>query len=367
MSQKLASLLLTAGMLALSLCSCTPASHEVTVGRSHRLLEDPTRPHGSGFGARPVAVTLWYPAASGAEETDWSIGPFEFGRTAVDAAWRGTARQPLILLSHGTGGSAAQLSWLAEALVQAGFIALAVNHHGNTAAEPQQYPQGFVSPWERAQDLRFALRFALADPEWGSRIDPDRIGATGFSLGGHTVLLLSGARHSRSLHAAFCAGQPDSPSCSLPPEAGFDSSVLAALESEDENYRASLERAGNDYREPKLRAIFLMAPALVPALDPDSLESLDLPVAMIVGIDDTQAPTRENLDRLPPLPNIEKSPPIPGASHYVFLAPCTLRGRWFAGEVCDDGAGVSRREVHAMTARQATDFFLRHLGEAASN
>lgn len=365
--QQVAQVLAVAGVLALAVCSDATIAREVTVGRSHRLLEDTARPHASGEGARPVAVTLWYPAASSAEETDWSAGPFEFGRNATDASWHGTARQPLILLSHGTGGSSAQLSWLAESLVQAGFIALAVNHHGNTAAESRQYPQGFGSPWERAQDLRFALRFALADSEWRDRIDPDRIGAAGFSLGGHTVLLLSGARHSRSLHATFCVEQPSSPSCSQPPEADFDPDVLAILEANDAHYRASLERAGNDYREPKLRASFLMAPALVPALDPTSLNALDLPVAVVVGSNDFQAPATENLDRLPPLPNIEKLPLAPGASHYVFLAPCSRQGRRFAGALCDDGTGAARRDIHALTARQATDFFLRHLEEAASD
>lgn len=365
--QKLVLLLAIAGTLAFGLGSDAASAHEVTVGRSHRLLEDPARPHGSGNGARPIAITLWYPAASGTKETDWAAGPFEFGRNAIDATWEGTARQPLILLSHGTGGSAAQLSWLAEALVQKGFIALAVNHHGNTAAEPQQYPQGFVSPWERAEDLRLALRFALTDPEWGKRIDPQRIGAAGFSLGGHTALLLSGARHSRALHAAFCVEQPSSPSCSLPPEAHFDHAELATLEAHDVDYRASLERAGDDYREPTLRASFLMAPALVPALDPASLKTLDLPVAIVVGSNDVQAPTTENLDQLPSLPNIEKLPVIPGASHYIFLAPCSQQGRRLAGALCDDGMGAARRDVHVMTARQATDFFLRHLGDGMSD
>jgi predicted dienelactone hydrolase len=359
-------LLFSAGLVLLLLAACSQSAREVAVGRSHRLLEDSARPHWSGQGARPIAMTLWYPAAVNTVETEWSIGPFAFGRGAVDAPWRSEAPQPLILLSHGTGGSAAQLSWLAEALVQAGYVVLAVSHHGNTAAEAQTYPHGFVLPWERAQDLRLALQAVLADAQWGPRIDRARIGAAGFSLGGYTALLLSGARHSGAAHADFCAAEPDSPSCALPPEAGFDFAALEALEAADAHYRASLERAGDDYREPLVRATFLMAPALVPALDPRSLEALDVPMVIILGSRDAQTPLTESLQRLPDRASVEKPAPIEGATHYVFLAPCTLRGRWFAGPLCADGEGVARKEVHALTADRARQFFDKKLGPAES-
>jgi hypothetical protein len=36
---------------------------------------------------------------------------------------------PLVMLSHGTGGGAATLAWLAETLASNGYIVVAVNHH----------------------------------------------------------------------------------------------------------------------------------------------------------------------------------------------------------------------------------------------
>ncbi len=330
---------------------------KVPVGRLHLALEDAQRSHWSGTGARPVSVTMWYPAADGALESVWEAGVFMFGRSASQAVWRDGRAHPLILLSHGTGGSSAQLSWLAESLVQAGFVALAVSHHGNTAAEERNYPHGFVLPWERAEDLRVALAAVLSNRELGPRIDATRIGAAGFSLGGYTTLLLGGARHSREGFTAYCASSPRSPSCMLPPEAGFDAAELTRLATDDPQFSASLERAEADYREPRVRALWLMAPALVPALADDSLRALSIPLALVVGDDDPQTPPAENIERLQALlPHVEARR-IEGATHYVFLAPCTQRGRLFAGPICRDGEGIDREQLHATEAAHAIEFF----------
>lgn len=345
-------------LLAVSVAGCGDRpEREVPVGRLHLMLKDAQRSHWSGIGARPISVTMWYPAADGTQESEWADGVFIFGRSASQAVWRYERAHPMILLSHGTGGSSAQLSWLAESLAQAGFVALAVSHHGNTAAEERTYPHGFVLPWERAEDLRIALAAVLSNPEIGPRIDATRIGAAGFSLGGYTTLLLGGARHSHKEFETFCANRPHSPSCTLPPEADFNAAELTWLATADPLFAASLERAEADYREPRVRALLLMAPALVPALTEDSLRALSMPLALAVGSADSQTPPAENLKRLQALlPQIDARR-IDGATHYVFLAPCTRRGRQFAGPICSDGEGINREQLHATEAAGAILFF----------
>ncbi|MGA8620449.1 MAG: hypothetical protein WB660_18235 [Candidatus Sulfotelmatobacter sp.] len=71
------------------------------------------------------------------------------------------AKFPLILLSHGTGGSALMMAWLGTALAAHGYIAAAVNHPGNNALEPYTI-QGFTLGWERAVDLSKVLDGMLA-------------------------------------------------------------------------------------------------------------------------------------------------------------------------------------------------------------
>ena len=48
------------------------------------------------------------------------------------------------------------MEWLGRRLAQRGFIALAVNHHGNTGLEVYR-AEGFLCLWERARDLSALL------------------------------------------------------------------------------------------------------------------------------------------------------------------------------------------------------------------
>lgn len=345
-------------LLAALLVGCAePPTRNAPVGRLHRAFVDGERPAWQGDGARPLSATVWYPASAGSTETDWSIGVFEFGRGAVDADIAPGPRRPLVLLSHGTGGSAAQMSWLAESLVASGFIVAAVSHHGNTAAEDTPAPQGFVSPWERARDLSVLIDRLLADPTIGPRIAADRIGAAGFSLGGYTVMASAGARLTFDGWRRRCAMAADTPGCSLPPEAAFTLADVDALARTDAKFRASLARAAQHRADPRIRAVFAIAPALTPMVEPASLASIRVPVRVVLGDADTQVPavpTATHLARHLPRAAVSR---LPGVGHYAFLAPCTLRGRLFARAICADGEGIDRRALHSRTSADAVAFF----------
>ncbi len=128
------------------------------LGFREGVLHDETRPDWDETGPRPVRWSLWYPAAEGSIETEIP-GRSWFRRAAVarDAPVQpATKPYPLVLLSHGTGGSAAGLEWLARRLVNRGFIALGVDHHGNTGGEAYR-AEGFACLWERAPDLSLVL------------------------------------------------------------------------------------------------------------------------------------------------------------------------------------------------------------------
>jgi len=60
------------------------------------------------------------------------------------------------------------------------------------------------------------------------------------------------------------------------------------------------------------------------------------------------------------LPNAETTR-VPNAGHYVFLAPCTLRGKIVLGALCRDSNGVDRSEVHDRIGLDAAGFFKTHL------
>ena len=139
---------------------------------------------------RPLVTELWYPTPEAPLNTDKNFSPFirQFTRRDGDMP---VTRLPLVLLSHGTGGGRLTMEWLAQGLAKNGYLVAAVDHWGNTY--DNKIPIEFCKPWERPLDISFVLTALLRNKEVGAVIDTMRIGAIVFSLGGYTILALSGA------------------------------------------------------------------------------------------------------------------------------------------------------------------------------
>src|SRR5580704_8483569 len=143
---------------ALALHSPASAATPLTAGERHLTTTTASaavRNHGNGT----LRITLWYPATAPDQEAD--IGPpggaiFVTGRVAADAPFADDARHPLILVSHGFGGTARNMTWLGAALARAGYVVVAVDHPGTNGIDGVT-AEGAYAPWERAGDLRAAL------------------------------------------------------------------------------------------------------------------------------------------------------------------------------------------------------------------
>jgi len=133
-----------------------------------------------GAQTQALITTVWYPAEENAIEQPQSAWVFLAGKAAPKATLALTPEKfPLIMLSHGTGGSAMSIAWLGTALAAHGYIVAAVNHPGNNGLEAYT-ARGFSTWWERAQDLSVVIDGLLADPMFAAHIDSRRIGAAGF-------------------------------------------------------------------------------------------------------------------------------------------------------------------------------------------
>jgi predicted dienelactone hydrolase len=113
---------------------------------------------------------------------------------------------PLMVFSHGLGGSRNGYSYLGRHCASRGVASLHLQHVGSDRALWSGSVFGLASRLQnaaaegeavaRAHDLRFALDQLLAG-EWAERIDPERIVAAGHSYGANTALLAVGARVQR--------------------------------------------------------------------------------------------------------------------------------------------------------------------------
>jgi predicted dienelactone hydrolase len=134
---------------------------------------------------REVPVRLYWPASAGDERA-----------------------LPLVVFSHGIGGSRRGYSYLGSHFASHGIASLHLQHVGSDRSLWTGNPltllfrlQGAARDGEaidRVRDLSFALDSLLATPGFGQRIDSARIVAAGHSYGANTALLAAGARVRRA-------------------------------------------------------------------------------------------------------------------------------------------------------------------------
>ncbi len=333
------------------------------VGYMEGLTSDPERQSWTSDAPRPLAWTAWYPTPPGTQTKEKLLGPtgseiFRIGVVAENAELSSDAEQwPVVLLSHGTGGSARDLGWLGGHLAAKGFICLGVSHHGNTAIEPY-LPEGFLCWWERAHDLTVILDWFASQGPLANRVDLSHVFAAGFSLGGYTAFALAGAISNMDQFQDWLATKAGS--YRGPREFPDLADYIPRLLAESTQFQDSFARHANSYLDRRIQAIATFAPApTVRAFEPDSVEGIAIPVQITVGRDDQEAPHDEcSLWLQQHNPNFDVKLLGSDVGHYVFLPEATEAGKKLEPSICIDPDGVERRAIH-VNAAQATEQLFR--------
>ena len=198
----------------------------------------------------------------------------------------------------------------------------------------------------------------LADSTFGSRINPNRIGGMGHSLGGYTMIEIAGGISDlaafREFHFRRFGGKSDGPSEF--PNLFFEQ--FDELSKTDADFQESVRHAGDSYRDPRVRAVVAIAPANGPMLPAAPLERISIPVEIIAGEADDIAPVASNAKYFAAHIPGAKLTIFPGAvGHSVFLNTCTEESRKSLEWVCGDGPGVDREAIHGRTMEIALSFF----------
>ncbi|MGJ5176609.1 alpha/beta hydrolase family protein [Bradyrhizobium oligotrophicum] len=326
------------------------------VGFRQGQFEDASRPNWDGDAARPIHWFAWYPAAEDAIEAALSVAPwpqgwFKTGPVALNAPLAGNGPYPLVVYSHGTGCNGLQFEWLARELASHGFIAVAVNHHGNSNAEPDR-AEAFLCSWERPRDISLLIDHLVADPDFAGRIDENRIFAVGYSLGGVTATALLGAIMIRS---------PFEPGANLgrgPREFPDLVDHLPRLMDQSQIFRDSWARMSASYHDPRIKAALLLAPGRsVQGFSADSVAAINVPTHIMVGGADALLPAARWLHER--LPDSAFDIVAADAGHYVFLPESTELGRTSDPAICADPPSVDRAAIHRTVIAAALKLFAR--------
>ncbi|RQO70256.1 dienelactone hydrolase [Pedobacter sp. KBW06] len=300
---------------------------------------------------RPVSTEVWYPTDADADKA--STDPeYPFIRVpTIRNAPIPLKKFPLIMLSHGTGGGRLNMEWLADILVQKGFIVAAVDHWGNTYDHKTAID--FVTPWNRAQDISFALTQLLQTRELDQAIDSERIGAAGFSIGGYTVLALAGAKLSLESLNNFTETPLGMKEIALPEFPNLKTMV------NKEEVRASFEKAP-DLKDKRIKAFFAICPAIGQGFrSQKQFESIHDPVYIVGAQSDSIAPIKTNALHYQKMIKGSKLLILPGKTgHYVFLNEARDQLKEKEKQFFMDDKTVNRHHVHQQVGNEAAFFFL---------
>lgn len=286
---------------------------------------------------KPIPVTIWYPATATA--TERNIGPFR--QTVAANAPVAGQRLPLVIVSHGTGGSKEGHSDTAWALANAGFVVAAIEHTGDNYRDQSRA----TDVGDRPAELRRLIDFMLATADQHAAIDPKRIGAFGHSSGGFSVLSLAGGKADLSLIAKHCSTRP------------------AAFECQMVGRRSSTARVQTAFvADARVKALVVAAPALGYTFA-GGLSTVRQPVQLWRADDDRLLPAPHYADAVrAALPRKPDFRPVPMGGHFDFLAPCTDILVKAAPMICTSNAGFDRTAFHVDFNAEVVKFFRARLG-----
>jgi predicted dienelactone hydrolase len=300
---------------------------------------------------------VFYPSAE-AKGVTWR-GPYELDATPNAAPIPGA--KPLVMISHGHGGSDLGHHDLATYLASHGFIVAAITHPKDNFHDSSGDGHAVVLVGRPIQ-ISAALSHLLRSPRWRPLIDPDRIGVAGFSNGGYTSLLLVGAVPRFTRVIRHCRLHPDDrnicvPLARLQARSARDGRTLEQMASA---LQRSLHRWGNT-DDPRVKAAFVMAPS-GSFFGAAGLAHIDRPVFLYYAQDDQVLLPRYNALHVAPLiKTLVGTRMIPKAGHYVFLSPCSPELARDYPEICKDPPGVDRVLLHRQINAAALAFFRKTL------
>ncbi len=252
---------------------------------------------------------------------------------------------PLIVISHGQGGSYLGHHDTASALADAGFVVVSLNHPGDAFgddAAAQQLPI-FES---RPRDVSRVISFMLSTWPHHPQLDPAAVGVFGFSRGGYTALALAGATPSVSDSARrFCG-----------PWWSFVVSLCRQLGDDDAQLRPE--------PDPRVRAVVVVDPLNL--FDAAGIRNVHVPVQLWASELGGDGVALEHVEAI----RVALAPPpefriARGAGHFAYLAPCPPELKQSAPKLCTDPDGFDRAQWHRNMNAAVVAFFTRHLRRGA--
>jgi predicted dienelactone hydrolase len=287
---------------------------------------------------RPLTGAIWFPCSAPRQETTVRnmaiLG-------AKDCSLDGD-KLPLIVSSHGRAGWFGGHHATAAALADAGFVVAAIDHPGDNGQDRSRVDNLSVLI-ERPADIKRLVDFMLGSWVNATRLDRNRVGFFGFSMGGYTGLVGIGA------HPDF---RKDLPGC--------EKSDFRACEQLRDG-EVALEPPSSDER---IRAAVIVDPSPSIFFSTDSLRAIKVPIQLWSSDPKLSSSHVSGCcglglrSRLPAPPDFHL---VTNGIHFSFLPPCSEAAKRDLPRICVDAAGFDREAFHKDFNGEVLAFFRKHL------
>jgi predicted dienelactone hydrolase len=254
---------------------------------------------------------------------------------------------PLIVISHGYGGSFTGHHDTAEALADGGFVIVALNHPVDSGAGDMSRADTLAELTERPADITRLIDYMLGAWPDRAKLDSEKIGFFGFSRGGYTGLVVAGGNPDLKKAAALCPEGSPKPICAEVRRNEIPSQTFA--------------------HDPRVKAIVVADPAFGPLFDPDGLKNVKIPVQLW----ESELSGEEQIGEVTPdyVSTIARDLPVKpdfhlvsGAGHFAFLTPCTPELAKKVPRICTDRPGFDRVTFHSEFDAAVLAFFRTQFG-----
>ena len=261
-------------------------------------------------------------------------GPEAIGSYTLDVALDAPINPgplPMVLISHGTGGSPLTHRLLAHYLARHGFVVGLPRHHANHR-DDNAWHNTADNLVARPRHLSLAIDGLLV--AFGAAVRPDWVALIGHSLGGYTALALAG-------------GLPGS----LPHEHADGTPQPIPVMS-----------------DARVRALVLLAPATVWYRAAAALRNVHVPILLLTGDKDEWTPDFHAQIVLNGVADRQRVQHhiVENAGHYSFLSPFPAARTGPAFPPSQDPPGFDRAHFQGELQAEILKFLEQHLERAAA-
>jgi len=236
--------------------------------------------------------------------TPTAFGPYTLDTSPNAPVAEG--RFPLVVVSHGNGGSHLAYRTFGAHLARNGYVVALLEHAGNNRND-NQLEGTLENLVNRPRHVRLTMDAVASDAQLGACAQPDNVAIIGHSMGAYTALAVAG-------------GTP---------------------------WTETRQRV-EVTPDPRVRALVLLAPATAWYSPKDSLSHVTVPILILIAEHDAFTPRWHAdlvLDRVPVRDQVTLKV-IENAGHFSFLSPFPPQMRDPGFLPSTDPEGFDREEFH---------------------